>query len=330
MTTVNRIDVPIPFPLKQANCYYIEDSIPTLIDAGVKTDEAFETISGAIEGKGGSIDKVRRIILTHCHSDHLGLATRIAGISGARIFMHILDREFVAHNLGEEPQAQRNRFHKFFLEAGVPSDLMEPAIDSMSNRFKRFFTPFEDEEILEGGEVFAFDDFNLEVIHTPGHSRGSICLLNRDDGTLFSGDSLLEDITSNPVVQIRHPDEKSDYRSLATYEASLEIIKALPARTVLPGHGPPFSNHQERVNQMQEHHRLRRTEVMNILIADNTRPRRERRTTQYMLAMALFPDLKGIEFFLGLSEALAHLETLEDEGVVKSELESGRRFYYIV
>ena len=78
MTTVTRIEVPIPFPAQWVNSYYIHDSVPTLIDTGINTDEGLEAIRSVIEAAGGSLDQVRRIIGTHGHMDHIGLAGRIA------------------------------------------------------------------------------------------------------------------------------------------------------------------------------------------------------------------------------------------------------------
>ena len=100
MTTINRIEIRIPFPLKRVNCYYIKDSLPTLIDAGVNTEESFRTVESEVRKVGGTIEGLRRIILTHAHSDHIGLAPSIAQLSGADVYVQKWDAGKIA--LGEK------------------------------------------------------------------------------------------------------------------------------------------------------------------------------------------------------------------------------------
>jgi len=328
MTAVKRIEIRTPFALKRVNCYYIKDSVPTLIDAGVNTDESFEAVKSAVKEAGGTIEGLRRLILTHAHSDHIGLVSRIARLSGADVYMHRWDtgrmvrQEEGSANLGE-------RYRGFFLEAGVPKGMVEQTVRSMSERFRRFYSAFSGEKLLEGEEVFPFDDFSLEIIHTPGHTPGSICIFNRIGGTLFSGDSLLEKITSNPMAEIGRPAGKVNYRSLGRYLASLEVIEALPVTRVLPGHGPPFSNHRKRVKELYAHHRARMEEVLKILKENNSNSVAGSGVTPFMVAKRLFHSLEGIELFLGLSEAQGHLEVLHDEGLVFSLKKKVQRLYYL-
>ncbi len=325
MTAIHRIELPIPFPLKWVNCYYIQDSRPTLVDAGINSDEGLQIIASFIEGLGERLGDLRRIIVTHGHLDHVGLANRIAGTTGAQVFIHRRDRDNVALGLRESYDELYDRLSGFFSDAGVSPDFIEQAVDVMTQRFRRFFSPFSGEKALDGGETFPFDDFELRVVHTPGHSPGSICLLEKQGGVLLSGDTLLETITSNPVAEIKPPGEKSDYRSLACYEASLALLRSLNVKTVLPGHGPPFQGHSKRVEEILEHHRLRRAAVLEILQQAGDSGSKSQGMTQFDVATRLFSDLGGFEVFLALSEARAHLEVLEDEGLVRSASRNGER-----
>jgi hypothetical protein len=69
MTQIHRILCPIPFALKTVNCYYLSDTVPTLIDTGVDYGSNLEAIDRVIRETGGSLADLQRIILTHAHTD---------------------------------------------------------------------------------------------------------------------------------------------------------------------------------------------------------------------------------------------------------------------
>jgi glyoxylase-like metal-dependent hydrolase (beta-lactamase superfamily II) len=102
---------------------------------------------------------LKLIISTHGHWDHMGDNARVAEHTGARIAVHPLD----AHRLTNPPTAR-------WADLEIP-----PCVPAV--------------ELQEGGEV-RFGGIRLEVLHTPGHTEGSVCLLDRDEGRLYSGDTL--------------------------------------------------------------------------------------------------------------------------------------------
>ena len=330
MTIVSRIEVPIPFPLKTVNCYYIQDSVPTLIDTGINSKEDLNLISGAIKEKGGSLSDLQRIVLTHGHTDHTGLAGRIEEIIGAKVYIHKWDRHKV-FLYGEKNFEKRiERFHAFLTEAGLSEETVRQVLDTISRRLSRMVSPLEDIHLLSGGEQIDFDDFRLEVLHTPGHSSGAICLFNKENGDLFSGDSLLEKITPNPVVEIVSPEKNGVYLSIQHYKSTLELIKSLPVIQVLPGHGNSFTGHDTRADQIIAHHRQRKALVLKILKGYAVKDKKQQGMTGQMVAGYLFPSLEGMDIFLALSESIAHLQILEAEGAVFSDVIDGQRLYNLL
>lgn len=327
MTHIHRMEVPIPFPLKTVNCYYIPDSTPTLIDTGVNGAEGLDNIAAGIRSTGGRLSDLKRIILTHGHTDHVGLAGKIASLSGAAVFIHAWDRDKIPVQGESWLESRIEILHGFLTESGLPGEVGRQILDLVSGRFKRLIGPVESVSTFNGQAVFDFDDMQLGVIHTPGHSPGSICLFNRDDGTLLAGDSLLEKITPNPVVEISPPPEDPDYQSLARYETTLEMMSALAVRTVLPGHGPPFKDHAGVIRHIQRHHRVRRERVLNLLKVAADLPQNDGCLTPYRVALRLFPDIKGVDIFLALSEAMGHLDYLRAKGAAEMQLCEGARAY---
>ena len=85
---IYKIELPIPFPLKSMNAYFIDESPRTLVDAGIKTEVSFETLKKALETIGHDLSSIERILITHGHIDHYGLAKRLSSISGAPIHIH--------------------------------------------------------------------------------------------------------------------------------------------------------------------------------------------------------------------------------------------------
>ncbi len=324
MSNINRIQVPIPYPVKCVNCYYIPGALPTLIDTGVSTDEGLETIRSAIRALGGRLRDVRRVIVTHSHMDHVGLAGRIAQISGAEVFLHQWDTLQWADGHEGQFSSKQEDFRSFFVEAGIPHELIDELIELILSRYRRRCSPIAAETMMPNGMVFEFDDFELEVIHTPGHSPGSVCLFNGADGSLFSGDTLLPEIISNPTI------EKSgagNHKSLVSHQSTLQLIEGLAVKTVFPGHGTPFENLKARIERIRGHHRRRSNQLLQILEQNEAYPENYTEMTQFMAATKLLGSLSGLDIFFGVSSVRGYLDALEEQGLVTRFKEGSEHVY---
>ena len=318
MTTIHRIEVPIPFPLKSVNCYFVEDSIPTLIDTGVLSKEGFRLLKEGVMRTGNRIEDIKRIILTHGHTDHSGLAGELSSLSGAQVYIHCWDVNKTRRSDDGYIEEVKENFSRYFKEAGLPREVAEMIVAAAEERYRRLVSPLPFHIPLKGGEVFRFDDFVMDVIHTPGHSAGSICLLIRERGILFSGDTLLPRITPNPISEVLAPEGEKSYKALEHFDRSLDRIGHLDVTLTYPGHGEPIRDHPRRVEELKSHHRSRKNLVLNILKNGCHGP--ETGMTQYQIAKRLFVNKKEVEMFLCLSEVRAHLEILEGEGLVERSM----------
>ena len=84
-TAFERIEIPTPFHIGPINCYAFLGDDLTLIDPGPATDEAYATLRSRLEENGYGLDDIDRILVTHPHMDHFGIASRLTSVSGATV-----------------------------------------------------------------------------------------------------------------------------------------------------------------------------------------------------------------------------------------------------
>jgi len=180
-----------------------------------------ETKEGAIIDPGGDakhiLDEVKRlglkikyVINTHGHFDHTLANKEMVKATGAPLVIHSADAPMLTQGGGAF-------FFGIMGKASPPADMT-----------------------LEGGQVLTLGNIELLVLHTPGHSPGSICLYNEEEGVLFDGDVLFN------MGMGRYDLPGGDYRILMD---SIQKLLALPDETtVYPGHGPSTTIGRERRN----------------------------------------------------------------------------------
>jgi glyoxylase-like metal-dependent hydrolase (beta-lactamase superfamily II) len=158
--------------------------------------------------------------------------------------------------------------------------------------------------LLDGGERLTVGDRTWEVVHTPGHSPGHICLWNAADRLLCSGDHLLQ-LVSPPVTFERG----FETDPMGSYLESLDRVATLGPELVLPGHGPPFRNGARRAASISRNKLRRLTQIREMVEA------RERTVTE--LTAELFPTVTtGAQRHFAMAEILAYLAHHDVRGVL--------------
>jgi glyoxylase-like metal-dependent hydrolase (beta-lactamase superfamily II) len=158
-----------------------------------------------------------------------------------------------------------------------------------------------------------------DVIYTPGHAPNHVCFHQPELRALIAGDHVLGEITSNPILEAPLPGTRARPRSLPDYLAALERVAGLRVLWVYPGHGAPFQGHRKLIRERLAFHDRRAAKVLGFLAGGPA--------TVYDLSRRLFPNLAGVDLFLGLSETLGHLDLLEDRGQVAVQ-RAGRVLLY--
>ncbi|OAT85759.1 MBL fold metallo-hydrolase [Desulfotomaculum copahuensis] len=314
MLPVHRIVVPTPYPVGPVNAYLITARPYTLVDPGPDTEQAREVLREGVVRQGLQLEQIERVMLTHYHSDHSGLAQWVHELSGAPVYLHPYELPKLSGNY----DFVSDRL-PFVLEAGVPEEVIR-LVTADRDRLPKPFVCGENVVTLLDGEELPFEGGSWQVLHLPGHAPGHLCFYDRQGGVLLSGDFLLPHITPNPMLE---PDPENPLRrnpSLTQYLAGLERIKAMDIERVWPGHGESMADYRPVVAASQQHHRERCDELTGLL-------RQNGEMTAFQLSRRLYPDLKGFNNFLGLSEVQAHLDVLESRGRVRGQKKAGVVYY---
>jgi len=301
---LHTIPLPTPFPVGPVNVYLAEGEPLTLVDAGPRYAPAREALEAALAGHGYHVADLQRIILTHAHPDHCGLAAELVRASEAEILTHAANIPWLA----DDADAYSLAFYsKVMRWAGVP---VEPlmGLARMQRSTDRYAEPVTPDRTLADGDVLRLGGEDWQVLHTPGHAGGLICLYQPQRRLLISSDHLLRDISSNPLVEPPAPGETELPRRLVEYMAQSRRVAELDVALALPGHGPPITDHRALIRERLAFHEERARRVLKALDDDAL--------TVHEIASALFSGLDPINYFLALSEIIGHLQWLEVEGWV--------------
>ncbi len=314
---IHRIEAPTAFSTFATNCYFIDGALPTLIDTAVATDEAYDSLVLALSRAGRSIRDIARIVLTHGHADHRALAPRIREESGAEVFCHRLEAGKVIHTTPEEKASSRSRSADFFRSMGVPDELLGRLAGGSQSPAVR--PRLERASFLDDGDEVALDNMRLRVLHTPGHSCGSVCLYDVENRLIFTGDTLLPTPRITPLIEVDILDEQPDYNPLKFHIRSLRRLLEVGASLVLPGHGAAFDEYGAIVNELFERHRKRQLHILRSL-------RRGRRTL-YQICRSVFPLISSDDLYLALSEVAGNVGILIEEERVVGQREDEMVYY---
>lgn len=317
---VHRLRFELPLDVQPLNIYLLEGDPVTLVDAGPILEGVAEAIPGALERAGFPPRTLGRIIITHHHPDHAGMAARLKSASGAEVVCHRLARQTLTDYWEES-----DRYNLFMREilpyAGVDRNALDSARSSNTIDWKKVAEPVEVDTVVEDGDLLDGKPYGLSVIHTPGHTIDHICVYQADLGLLFSGDMLLNSITPNPDI---YPPWQSEQRSgLPDYIRSLSRLRDVKANLALPGHGARIKDVQARVDDVLVHHEERLEFLRGALVV--------KEMTVLQLALVLLDHINykpaGVNLFLAMREVFGHLEILEARGKVNREMRGDTAYY---
>ncbi len=287
----------------------------TLIDTGPKDQPTLDALRAELYARGVAFKDIRRVVVTHAHVDHFGLAAQIVAESGASVLSHSLNRWWLT-DFGQEWGRRYDFYRDVFGRSGAPLESAEKVVAGMQ-RLTEYASSIPADHFvpLDDGDLITLGSDPWRVVYAPGHAHGLICLHDPASHTLISSDHLLRDITSNPVMEPPERGEIARPRALVDYIASMERTARLNVRLALPAHGEPINDVRALVDERIAFHRARLDRIEQQLECCAQTP--------YEICNILFPNLKSYDTFLGLSEVIGHLDMLEQEGRVRLDASDG-------
>jgi glyoxylase-like metal-dependent hydrolase (beta-lactamase superfamily II) len=205
---------------------YLGDAAVLLVDTGLNSTPA-DALTAALAEIGLGWDRVTYVLNTHSDMDHMGGNASVRELApGARILCHELDRRMI-----EDLEAMiADRYGEFAADHGIEDS------DETKAWYRANARSVVVDVGLRGGErIRLADDWVVEVIHTPGHTWGSVCLLDPRSRSVAIGDAVLWNAV---VLADGMPAFPPTYRYVDTYESSIRRLLGLEAALLLPSHYP--------------------------------------------------------------------------------------------
>lgn len=298
-----RIRIALPFPPSEVNCWLLRDGAGwTLIDCGVddaETRALFEAVLAdpLLEGR-----PVTRLLVTHFHPDHVGLAGWFAARVGVPIHMSRVEWLQARLILADPPERALGAYLEQYARSGAPESFLA-FLHGRGLLYRKWVGPLPyGYAAIREGDTFTLADTSWRVIMGEGHAPEMVCLYSAERGILIAADQILPRIT--PHIGVHPADAEDD--PLGAYLSCLGKFADLPEDTlVLPSHGEPFTGPGARIMALRDHHEERLGRLTDFC----TVPRTVMETTQ-----VLFRSLPPEQIGFGLSEALAHLRHLTRRG----------------
>lgn len=291
--------------------YAVLGETATLIDTGNPGEESFFQLKYQLKKYGLGFHDFDHIVLTHMHTDHSGGVSLIQEETGLPVYVHEAAASVITG--GESEFKRINHFFNQFVDQCGANYLLH------QNHRKYKKEIWRDVRYLCDGDQVHIGGNPFSVMHVPGHSQTDILLWNVKNGTAFVGDHLIAEISVNAFIEPPPPNEQKRPSPLLQYRESLERVEKMPFKTCYSGHGKPFNQHKELIDQRIAEQESRCRKIHQLL--------KKGKQNVFELCQELYPRLKGKMVFLGLSQIQGHLDLMEKRQEVVKE-ETGSVFYY--
>lgn len=313
--------LPLPYRLDHVNIYLIEDNGGwAVLDTGLGTDTCKAAWKAVLAGPLAG-QRLTRMIVTHFHPDHVGLAGWLSQQFGLRLsmprpeYLYSLALQYAPGDMGAE-------MHRpFYQRHGLAPEVTEVVLKRGHEYLRRTTGVPTTYHRIQHGDPMRIGARDLEVITGGGHSLEQAMLLLREQSLFFAADQVIARISPNVSVHAMEP----DHDALGTYLRALRSLRGTVPEDVLvlPGHGLPFFGLHTRIDELTGHHRLRCGDIAK---ACQERPLTVAEIVPHVFQRAL--DEHQTSFAFG--EVLAHVNHMLAEGELVLETDQNETDRYRV
>ena len=310
--------IPLPYRLDHVNVYLVRDHDAwTLIDTGINTAEARATWESLFAGAFNGLP-ISKVIVTHHHPDHIGLAGWLCERFGAELLTS-QTAYMSSRILSLAPQETGlRRYFEFYVSQGM-SEEVAGLVAIQGNEYLRRVCDLPPTflRLLQGDKI-TIGEREFRIISVDGHAPEQIMLYDDKGRLLFAADQVIERISPNVSVFANEPNGDP----LGHFLRSLRLMRQeLPADVlVLSGHGRPFLGLHERCTDLELHHEER---CQRIRDACAQRPHSVADLVPVLFHRPLDPHQMSFAF----TETLAHVNRLMRRSELRKTVENGKIFY---
>jgi len=324
LPALHQIVLPTPWDIGPVQIYLVEGDPLTLIDTGVKNESSQTALRAALDVLGYAPEDVGRAILTHYHTDHMGQVQTLRDLGAdLEVWAHEDDADSV-ESYSVEREERVEPTNDLFREHDVPEALLlqqTAHIRGWIEREPALAEPSKVDRRLRDGERVSFKDFELEVIHAPGHTAGHVVLAEPESGALITGDHLMGDAV--PFTEYYYVEGVPDpadplhrrprFRGLPAYLRSLHQLRGGSFRTVLPAHGGIIRRPARAIDDALLFYEVRLQRVRRALGAAGP-------VTAWQLWERLFPKADPVaQMRTRMMMVIGALDVCEEEGSARPE-----------
>jgi glyoxylase-like metal-dependent hydrolase (beta-lactamase superfamily II) len=326
---IYQIKIDVPFAVKYVCLYLFEiDGNKVLIDAGLNMGNWKRKLISALDKIGLNINDINYCIVSHIHLDHIGLVKTLKRKNPElKIVMNDITHKILKWETSEgnlkEMKEEANRVADLMVKYGIAEDQSQKVVQFFTF-WPRYLQYQKPDIIVNDGDTILED---LEIIWTPGHSFGHICIFNKKRRYLFVGDHILSRITPHIGNFVISPALRDKYKNhnfdniLHHYLKSLDRIDNFAPKIIFPAHQDIIYNPHQRILEIKKHHGNRLQEISSVI--------KNNPLTPYEISKIHFGNnLDEINSYMAMSEVLGHLIYLDYQNMVKKVEKNGKLLFY--
>jgi glyoxylase-like metal-dependent hydrolase (beta-lactamase superfamily II) len=302
------------------NAYLFPHPEIILVDTGVKTDACWAALIDGLAAHGVAVRDISRVVVTHPHVDHFGLAGRIVAESDATVWVFDQGAPWLIslETLWVERVAYYRR--DFLPRIGLSPESEQLVLMGVAE-LAALADPVPGDRVVafHAGGALQMGERSWQIIHTPGHAAAQTVFYQPDTGQLLSADMLL---AAAPAPVIEQPPAREARRQpeLPLFLRSLDVLDALAIDIVLPGHGRPFSDPHRVIARQRARIQQRRDECLELI--------RDGLQTVPQLVDKMYAHQPPDGRLAGLWMLIGYLDLLIADGFIREADAGGVRHYF--